>query len=339
MKKVTINDIAKFTGVTPATVSYVINGKHSKVSAGTIERVKAAMLELNYVPNISARTLVNNESKLIGFFVPYSENRQDGLLSNPFYSQIISGIESVCRNRGFHLIISGIDKKEDYSDIPTKRNLDGLVLLGVLERKLLDELEKLNIPIILIDSYIKGEGMCTIAIDDEQGGYMATCHLIQKGHQKIAIVNGEIIKNGVTERRFRGYQKAMMEYGLYDPKLVFEDSVSFEFGYEAGSRIIEQHPDITAVFATADILAFGIVKAVYDHGRIIPDNLSIVGFDDVIFASMMQAPLTTIHQDIYLKGIRAAEMLIDSIEGKNKMCGENVVLPISLIERKSVRSI
>jgi DNA-binding LacI/PurR family transcriptional regulator len=337
MRKVTINDIAKYTGVTPATVSYVINGKFSKVSAGTIERVKAAMQELNYVPNISARTLVNNESKLIGFFVPYNENRQDGLLANPFYSQIISGIESICRARGFHLIISGIDKKEDYSDIPTKRNLDGLVLLGVLEKKLLDELEKLHIPIILIDSYIKGEGMCTIGIDDEEGGYMATSHLIENRHKRIAIVNGKIFENGVTERRFKGYQKAMMQHGLYDEKLIFEDSVSFEFGYLAGSTIIEKRPDITAVFATADIIAFGIVKAVYDHAKAIPEDLSIVGFDDVIFSSMMQSPLTTIRQDIYAKGIRSAEMLIDGIEGKKNDCGENVVLPITLIERKSVR--
>jgi len=337
MKKITIKDIASEAGVTPTTVSYVLNGRLNKVSAQTVERIREVMRELNYVPNYSARTLVKNESKLIAFFVPYNERRQDGLLANPFYSQIISGIEEVCRKRGFHLIVSGIDKQEDYSDISTQRNLDGIVLLGVLDEKLLAELEHLNIPIILIDSYIKGSNMCVIGIDDEQGGYLATRHLIEHGHRRIAIVNGELIANGVTERRFRGYERAMREEGLFRQDLVYSGSVNFDYGYEAGRSILEKNPVITAVFATADILAFGIVKSVYDSGRTVPADLSIVGFDDVIFASMMQAPLTTIRQDIYRKGSLATEILLDQIQGKSKECHEEIILPVQLVERSSVR--
>ena len=339
MGKVTIKDIASQAGVTPTTVSYVLNGRFNKVSSQTIQRIQDVMRDLNYIPNYSARTLVNNESKLIGFFVPYTESRQEPLLANPFYSQIISGIEQVCRSRGFHLIVSGIDKQADYSDISQQRNLDGVVLVGVLDRKLLDELEKLHTPIILIDSYIKGENMSVIGIDDELGAYMATRHLIDKGHQRIAIINGEIIHNGVTEHRYHGYQKAMVESRLFDPDLVFTSTVSFESGYQSGNQIIEQRPDITAAFATADIIAFGVAKAVFDHNKYVPEDLSLIGFDDVIFASMMHPPLTTIHQDIYAKGVKAAEILLDKIEGKCKNCLPDATMPISLIERESVRAI
>lgn len=155
MKRTTIKDVARMAGVSPAVVSYIINGREGKASEDTIERVKQAIKELNYIPNLSARSLVNNKSKLIGIIIPQTEDYKQMLLQNPFYSEIVSGIESKARERGYHIILSGVDKGESYCDTSVQRNLDGAIIMGIYEENFYDELKLAKIPIVLIDSYIK----------------------------------------------------------------------------------------------------------------------------------------------------------------------------------------
>lgn len=338
MRRVTIKDVAKAAGVSTAAISYALNGKEDKVSAETLEKIKAAIAALNYIPDYSARSLVNNKSFLIGIVIPQTESHRQLILENPFYSEVVSGIESELRKHNYHFILSGVDKGRSYLDITMQRNLDGAIIMGIYHEKFYEELKQVNIPIVLIDSYINDTAFRKIGIDDTAGGKLATDYLIANGHTNIALVTGTIKKDGVVEKRFLGYKSALQEAGLfYDSDYVFEDSVSYEHGVAAGKTIAEKHPDITAVFATADMMAFGVISGLTAGGRNVPEDVSVVGFDDIPMARMFMPQLTTVRQDIKAKGITAARCLLDTIDGIAPNGPEKLMLPLELVERQTVK--
>lgn len=342
MKKPTIKDVASHAGVSIAAVSYVLNGKAHKVSEVTVTKVFDTVKALNYIPNISARGLVKNTSELIGVIIPQTEDHKQLVFENPFYSEMISAIESVVREYGYHIILAGVEKGMSYLDISTSRNLDGAIIMGIYPEQLYEECKMVKIPIVLIDSYIHDNYFTNVGIDDEHGGYMATQHLIKNGHRNIGLVTGMIRKDGVVEKRFLGYKRALLEAGLfYTPDYAFEESVTYEHGLNMGKLIVEQYPEITAIFATADMVAFGVIRGIKEAGKEVPDDISVIGFDDISLAHMFLPPLTTIKQKISYKGEIAARMLIEQIrikQGKetNPM---NSVIPLELVERKTVRKL
>src|SRR5690554_5745210 len=182
MKKITMKDVAKYSGVSIASVSYVLNGKESKVSRETQEKIHEAIKHLNYIPNFTARSLVKNSTKLIGVMIPQTEDYKQLLLENPFYSEIISGIESKLREYGYHLILSGVDEGKSYLDLSIQRNLDGAIIMGIYPEQFYGEFKEVKIPIVLVDSYINDDNYFSkIGIDDEYGGYLATKYLIDNG--------------------------------------------------------------------------------------------------------------------------------------------------------------
>ncbi|QGQ97161.1 LacI family transcriptional regulator [Paenibacillus psychroresistens] len=340
MKRITIKDVARVAGVSTAAISYALNGKESKVSTGTLMKIQEAVALLNYIPDFSARSLVNKKSYLIGVVIPETEEHNQMILENPFYSEIVSAIESELRKHNYHLILTGTDKGKGYFDLSMQRNLDGAIIMGIYHESFYEELKKVNIPIILIDSYINDTYFKKIGIDDRCGGGLATRHLIENGHTQIAIVTGEIKRNGVVEERFLGYQDALAEANLsYSLEYVFEESTSYEHGVLAGKRIASNHPEITGVFATADIVAFGIISGLNECGKRVPDDISVIGFDDITMSRMFIPPLTTIHQDIKAKGIQAVNCLIQAIQCIASNDHEKITLPLSLMERQSVKKI
>jgi DNA-binding LacI/PurR family transcriptional regulator len=340
LKKITIKDVAKHAGVSIATVSYVLNGKEHKVSTDMIIKIRESIKKLNYIPSFSARSLVNNSSKLIGVVIPQTENFKQLLLENPFYSEVVSGIEAEARRCGYHLILAGVDKEESYFDISVQRNLDGAIITGIYAEQFYDEFKQIKIPIVLVDSYVNDTYFQKVGIDDELGGYIATKHLIDCGHRNIALVTGTIKKDGVVEKRFLGYKRAFKEANLfYKPEYVYEDSVSYEYGVVAGKLIAEKHPEITAVFATSDMVALGVINGLTDCGKSVPDDVSIIGFDDIPISRVFIPKLTTIKQDITLKGIKAAQCLIEVMGGKSTGQPHDIILPIKLIERHTVKKL
>lgn len=339
MKKTTIKDVAGHAGVSIAAVSYVLNGKEHKVSEETIAKVYESIKELNYIPSKSARGLVKNTSELIGVIIPQTENRKQLVLENPFYSEMISAIEGVVREQGYHIIIAGVEKGKSYLDISISRNLDGAIIMGIYPEQLYEECKQADIPIVLIDSYIGDNYFVNVGIDDELGGYLATKHLIDNGHRSIALVTGMIRKDGVVEKRFLGYKRALQESGLfYNPDYVFEDSVSYAHGVQTGKLIVERHPEITAAFATADMVAFGIIRGAKEMGKEVPSDLSVIGFDDISLAHMFLPSLTTIRQSISLKGETAARLLLRQIaDGRGSLGGgEPTYIPLEVVERDTV---
>lgn len=340
MKKTTIKDIAKQVGVSVTTVSNVINGKQSKVSEETINKIHKSIKELNYIPNLSARSLVNNKSKLIGVIIPQTEDYKQLLLENPFYSEMVSGIESKTREHGYYIILSGVDKDKSVLDVFVRWNLDGAIIMGIYQEEFYEGLKQVRIPITLVDSYINDKYFHKVGIDDEYGGYLATKYLIECGHRNIALVTGSIKKDGVTEKRFLGYKRALQEADIfYNPEYVFEQSVSYEHGIEAGKNIAGEHKDITAVFATADLIAAGVISGLKEYGKDVPQDISVMGFDDVSISRMIVPSLTTIKQNIRYKGAVAAEQVINAIEKNGDNLSKEVLLPLEVVERQSVRKI
>ena len=284
MKKPTIKDVAKAAGVSAAAVSYALNGRIDKVSNETIERINKIIENLNYKPDYSARSLVKNQSKLIGIVIPQTESHKQLILENPFYSEMISGIEGKLREHGYHLLLSGVNQGESYLDLSIQRNLDGAIMMGIYPEQFYDGFKKINIPIVLIDSYINDSYFKRIGIDDEYGGYLATKYLIDKGHSNIGLVTGAIRKDGVVEKRFLGYKRAIREANFfYNPDYVFEESMSYEHGMAAGKLIASKFPEITAVFATGDMVAFGAIRSLMDMGKKVPEDISVIGFDDLTY--------------------------------------------------------
>lgn len=340
MRRTTIKDIANAVGVTPAVVSYVINGKEHKVSGETISKVKQAIKDLNYIPNLNARSLVNNKSKLIGVIIPQTETTSQIILKNPFYSEIVSGIEVKLRAAGYNMILSGVDNDKSYLNTSVQRNLDGAIIMGIYQEKFYDELKQASIPIVLIDSYVTDDSFYRVGIDDEMGGYMATKYLIEQGHRDIALVTGSIKRDGVIEKRFLGYKRALNEMNVfYNPDYVIEGVVSHESGYNAGTIISEKFKNVTAVFASADLIALGLIKSFAEKGVRIPEDISVMGFDNISILEYIYPPLTTVSQNISLKGEKAAEALIDIIENQRVKNPKELILPIEIVKRKTVREI
>ncbi|MCX7771575.1 MAG: LacI family transcriptional regulator [Clostridia bacterium] len=336
--RATIKDVAKEANVSPATISYVLNGKEN-ISEETKARVYQAMEKLNYIPNLSARGLVKNTSELIGVVIPQTEPGSTLIFNNNFYSEIMSSIEYHARTHGYHVLISATDVNESYVNLARQRNLDGIIVIGAYPDDFFNQIKKTQIPVVLVDSYFDDHYFHSIQINDRYGGYIATKYLLEKGHRKIGMFTGKIKEGGVVKKRYDGYQDALKEYGLtVNRDHVFEGTVDFDSGLELAEKLVNKKTDITAIFCMADILAIGAMKGLQDHGIKIPDDISIVGFDDLVISKYVSPGLTTVHQNISQKGEEAVKLLLNSIN--DAYSGKlETILPISLTERNSVKQL
>ncbi len=340
MKRIGIKDVAKEAGVSIATVSYVINNKGGQsLSEETKERVWKAVNKLNYVPNLSARILANNKSNLIGVVIPQTETDKEFMFANPFYAEFLSSLELTARKRGYHVLISGANADENYIEVAKKRNLDGIVILGVYPKDTLADIQNSGIPTVIIDSYIKSYHFNTVGTDDCYAGYTATKYLLEKGHKKIAIVTGSTLEKGVNQERVRGYQDALSEYEIpVEKRYICTGTVDFEYGEEVAENIAKMKDEITAVFCTADIMALGLLKGLTKFAIRVPEDISIMGFDNTFISKISTPALTTVNQNISIKGERAAKMIIGLLEEQLKG-KQDYIVPIEIVERESVREV
>ncbi len=222
-QRVTVKDIAKYVGVSPTTVSNVLNKRGGRVSDEISKKVNEAVGVLGYKKNYSAVSLKSNRSNLIGVIIPQMEPNKSIMLDNPFYAEFIGELEYKLREAGYHIILSGVFKDDADISYLESWNLDGIILLGAYDKGFYREIKKMDIPIVLVDSYVDDDYFYKVRIDDELGGYLATNYLLQKGHRNIGLVSGMIIKDGVVEKRFQGYKRALEEFGVeFDKNLVFE---------------------------------------------------------------------------------------------------------------------
>lgn len=334
----TIKDIANIVGVSCTTVSNVIHGRAGRVSAETISRINDAIDQLGYIPNMSARSLVSSSSKVIGMISHFKSNPKESIIEDPFHSTFIGTVEKILRENGYYLMLRAVDNTADMISFLRNWNVDGLLFTGVFQDEFYDALSSLTIPIILIDSYVPTSKICNIGLEDFKGGYTATRYLIDKGHRQIAFASPTIKNRGVVSERFLGYKQALSEASIsFRPELVFEQELDIETTIALGHKL-SQRNDITAVFTTADILAAGIMAGIQQSGKSVPGDISVVGFDDINLCRLISPTLTTIHQDATYKGQLAVNFLIDLLNN-NPIRQREVILPIKLIERESVRAL
>jgi LacI family transcriptional regulator len=336
--KPTIKEVAREAGVSIATVSYVFNGKKT-ISADTRARVTAAIDKLGYVPNLNARSLGGNDSLLIGILSPQTEPGSALMFQNAFYGEILGAIEYEARINGYHIIISGTDPEESYLDLAWKRNLDGIIAIGVYPSEFYLKASQSRVPLVLVDSYCPGQHHHSIRIDDTYGSYLAARFLAGKGHRDIAFFCGQLRDDGVMQKRLVGYRQALEESGIpFRERLIYEGRINYQGGAELGETFIRSKETATAVLTAADILAIGAMKTFADAGMKIPDDISVMGFDDLEIAKYLSPGLTTIKQQIALKGKKAVELLVQNIREPGLTKREEI-LPVSIVERGSVRNL
>lgn len=334
----TIKDIAREAGVSYTTVSNVIHGNTDHVSLKTIETINEIIKKLGYVPSMTARSLVSNSSKVIGFINHLVPGTNGGFVADPFHSAFIGSAEEILRENGYYLMLRTVSDSNELLQFLRNWNLDGLFFTGLFEDEFFDTLKDLQVPIVLIDSYIKHHTILNVGLEDYQGGYLATRYLLEKGHRKIVFASPHIRSGGVVDERLRGYRQALGEYGIpFCSNLVFEQEFATDNNIAFGKQIAAMD-GVTAVFATADILAAGIMAGLHACGKQIPDDISIVGFDDINICRLLTPPLTTIHQDPAEKGRVAVDFMIRRLQNL-PIENNEVILPVRLVERGSVRDI
>lgn len=324
----TIKEVAQKAGVSVATVSRVINHSNT-VSLKTRHRVEEAIRELNYEPSVLGRNLRNSESKLILVLLPS--------ISNPFYSEIINGIEDTVITKGYHLILCETDSKPEreaiYFNMLRNRLADGIILMDpTVNREALYEVAR-NFPIVQCSEFDEEENIPYVTINNEQAAYEATKYLINTGRTKIAFINSDERYLYARQRRL-GFERALKEYGieLNEDWIYHTGNIDFEYGQQAMRYLLKQEEKPTAVFAVSDVLAIGALKEINLNGLKVPQDIAIIGFDKIGFSNMTYPTLTTVAQPMYQMGCISAEMIINKIKG-NKV--NSIILDHELIIRSS----
>ncbi len=338
-KKVSVRDVAKHAGVSVAAVSYVLNGIN-KVSEATKKIILNSIEELGYEVNLIAKGLSTGKSKLIGVILPITEqgDSTNDLLENPFFSEFFRGIEKTFQNEEYDFIISGLNVQGNYKNWIKRRKLDGIILLGAYPKSIYEEIKELNIPVVVNDIYednnLISDFHC-VRIDDELGSYEATKHLISLGHTNIGFASGNKKSSRINQERFNGYVRALNEAGIsLNDDYIFEELSTLEGGKIISQKIIKNKINISAIHVAADIMAIGIIKEYQKQGKSIPEDLSIVGYDDIQLSRFITPALTTINQDILYKSEISARLLLKDLRKRTSAKELKIIKP-KLIVRKS----
>ena len=311
-----IDDIMAATGFSRTTVSKALNDK-SDISEKTKKIIRKAADDLNYVPNINARNLRSKRSKVIALIL--SSPSEESEKTNTLYP-LLMGVNQYLSTHGFELALYLIDSKiqtmKSYVAFCRERNVAGAILVGIkTDDDYIRQLANTEIPYVLIDVDIRNTThKSVVKLDDVRGAYDATLHLLKNNHRKIAFMNGN--KNStVSEERLKGYLKAMRNHDMAvsDEYVVYAD-FSEEEARKETRQLLKSHPEITALFCASDLMALGAMQGAADVGRIIPDELSLVGYDDIPIARYVTPALTTISQNFHEKGFEAAKLITTQLK-------------------------
>ena len=331
---VTIYDIAEATGYSAPTVSKALNGQGS-LSEETRQKIMAKAKELGYEPNITARTLTTKRSYLIG--VIYDDTGMNMGFSHPLFSPVLNRFREKIEAAGYDIIFLSRHFDMTYFSHANFRLIDGVIIINPATNTPADfeDFVKTNLPRVSTNSVF--DGICTVITENEQGGAEAAEYLVNNGHKKIAYISAPV--DGISTapvERFNGFKSALEKYQLYDEDYYeLSDGWDKESGEKAFGRLIKRHKDISAVFVTNDQLAFGVYEYAKHNGLRIPEDISVIGFDDEIAAEYLG--LTTFRQSTSEIADLAAQMMLDQIDGKK-------VPPLircraELIERNSVKTL
>jgi len=328
-KSPTSYDVAKLAGVSTSTISRFFN-RTSFVSHDKAKKIERAIEELDYKPNLKNYASSNQRSMTIGVLVQHSDS--------PFTSQILNDMEQVLIKQGYSLVISSghWDQKLATHALQylATNNVDGVIVVtgNLSEQQILKFATE--IPVVTIGYNVEGKNVLSINLDHELGGYIATLHLLQQGHVNIAHIKGEHSQPD-SVARFNGYKLALTEWGIpIMPALIREGDFTSEGGYEQTLELLNRHVKFSAIFAANDQSAYGVIKALHDNNLKVPEDISVMGFDDIATSKFFTPALTTLKQPIYALGSTAAESMLNLLRGRYL---EVKTPPIDLIVRDSTR--
>ena len=328
----TIRDVAQLAGVSPATVSNVLNGT-GRVSETTAKRVREVVDASNFKLNATARTLRQRSSRLIGVLVPLDE--QATFEFNPYYWHFVDGVMQIAEEHGYDVILKAI-VRDATPDIMHKRDLDGVIVIGAFDSSLVTEsVISSGVSCVFVDSYISHQNVNLVNLDDRFGSYLAARHLLGLGHRKILFVSGQLTPDGVDHERFLGFEQALQESGCSMGIAPIQADISLESGKALAHRLAYEMNGITGIVTTADALAIGLLRGFKECGIAVPQQLSIVGFDDIPQSAFTIPSITTIHQDVHDKGFRAGQRLLQLINGNPNGKQQHLRLTPELVVRES----
>ncbi len=333
-KRPTIKDVAKQAGLSLSTVSLVIN-KSGHVSKATRKRVLDVIDKLGYHPSHSARRLASKTSGNIGFILTEDHFSQ----AEPFYTKIFLGTEFEARNHNYYILLTTVDnhfkKNGNTPRFLLERNVDGVIIAGKISDKLVDYIQELGIPVVLVDYELKRQRFSSVLIDNRRGAAEAVRHLTQCGHKNIAFVGGDIEHPSIAER-YEGFKEVLAEYGITPDKNridVDEEDTRVVNGYNAMQRILK-HGRPSAVFAANDAMAIGCMQYLKQSGVKIPADVAVVGFDDIDISSHTEPRLTTVRVFKEEMGKIAVQRMVEIIKSKTQVMAASYV-HVELVRRES----
>lgn len=333
MAKATLSDVAKAANVSKTTVSLVLNDKPINVSKETKKRILDAAKNLNYVPNFLAKGLITKKSNTIGVIVPD--------IQNPFFNEMIKHIEQSLEKKGYSIIISNTynNKKRQVDSIKLllSKIVDGVILAAVDEEdECIKILEANNTPFVIVDRPIINSGENnSILCDNKLGIELGVNYLYDKGKRNIAFVSGNT-EDSTSSVRNKAYIEVSKKLDIFKDGIVVETRLSMEGGFEATKKLFENKQKYDAIFFSSDIMAVGGIKYILRNGYKIPEDISILGFDNINIGSFIEPELTTVAQPISEIGIAASKLLISLIESEGKEDVKVIIKKPYLIERASV---
>ena len=327
----TMKDVAQRAGVSPSTVSHVINETRF-VSQQLRDRVLRAMRELNYQPSAVARSLRTKKTQVVALVIPD--------ITNPYFPEVARGVQDVAEENEYSVILCNTDRVRgrELRFLKALRGqwVDGLILNpSEVTSGDLQDLQDAQIPVVLIGSQIDHPDLDVVMVDNVQGAYDAVSHLIDLGHRRIGLVGGQRAASS-GEQRFQGYIRALADHDIpVDEEIITEGRFTREGGYESMKRLLALQSPPTAVFASSDVMAIGALMAIQEQGLQVPNDVSLVGFDDIAEASTTTPKLTTVSQPKYQTGEVAAQLLFDRVEGASPGERQKIVLSHQLVIRDS----
>ena len=329
---VTIKDIARELNLSYSSISLALNDD-PRIKKETRERVKLKAEEMGYQRNAQARALVMNKSEMIGFILPDIEN--------PFFASLIRGAEELAFEKGYNLVICNTNWDNEleakHLNLVIERKIDGILLVSCNEpNPTLERVLSLKLPLVFVSSPYPEAEANFVGTDSEHGGYLAAKHLLDLGHREFVVIGGQFNSEAIIQR-FNGYKRALNDYNIILNKDdVILGDFSVNSGFKSIKNLLKRNRKFTAILAFDDLIAIGVLNGIKESGLSIPQDISVIGFDNIEASSFKGIDLTTISMDKSSMGRLAVEILLEDLNCKNKQCDiNNIVLDQELIIRQS----
>jgi LacI family transcriptional regulator len=328
----TIHDIAKRSGVSVGTVSNVINNRLS-VKDQTRRRVRRAISALNYNPNRVAKSLASGRTQTLAFIVPD--------ICNPFFPEMVRGAIDTANLHGYELFLANIDndprKEIQYIENFIARGVDGLIIVtSDCSSEQVDQITRLNTQVVIVDREIKDLHRDLVIVDNHACGYQAAQHLLAGGSEPIGMIMGPL-QTSTAQQRLKGARAALAARKRFDPDLVVSGTYTFESGFKLMQALLQDPKRVGGVLCANDMIAIGAIKAIQNAGRKVPQDVSVIGIDDIMLSRLVDPPLTTVRQPTFELGAVATRMILERIEGRTTGVPRKVILPGELVVRHSTR--